>query len=191
MDERDYINELFKKAVAEYFEEENRLKKLIKNAVAEYFEEEDWIKELIKKAVAEYLTETGETKTEITLNAAAAPREVNIEKEVTDIMHVIGIPAHIKGYAYMREAIVMGYNDPEILNCVTKRLYPDLAKKFCTTPSRVERAIRHGIELAWSRGNIERIEEIFGYTINSSKGKPTNSEFIASVVDHFRLRYMQ
>lgn len=178
MDERDYINELFKKAVAEYFEEENRLKKLIKNAVAEYLAETGE-------------TKTEETKTEVRVNAAVAPREGNIEKDVTDIMRVIGVPAHIKGYQYMREAIVMGYNDPEILNCVTKILYPDLAKKFCTTPSRVERGIRYAIEAAWSRGNIEKCEEIFGYTINSNKGKPTNSEFIALFVDHFRFHYIQ
>lgn len=113
----------------------------------------------------------------------------NIETSITSIMHDIGVPAHIKGYLYLREAIAMVYNDIELLGSITKILYPDIAKKFNTTSSRVERAIRHAIEVAWNRGNIDTIMEIFGYTINVSKAKPTNSEFIAMVADRLRLKY--
>jgi len=113
----------------------------------------------------------------------------NIESSITNIMHDIGVPAHIKGYLYLREAITMVYNDIELLGSITKILYPDIAKKFNTTASRVERAIRHAIEVAWNRGNIDSITELFGYTINVSKAKPTNSEFIAMVADKLRLKY--
>ena len=111
----------------------------------------------------------------------------NLETEITEIIHEIGVPAHIKGYQYLREAILMSVNDMEMLNSITKILYPSIAKKFQTTPSRVERAIRHAIEVAWSRGKIDTIDELFGYTINNGKGKPTNSEFIALITDRIRL----
>lgn len=111
----------------------------------------------------------------------------NLEAEITNIIHEIGVPAHIKGYLYLREAIFMVVNDVELLSAVTKELYPSIAKKFNTTASRVERAIRHAIEVAWSRGQVETINKIFGYTIRNSKGKPTNSEFIAMVADKLRL----
>lgn len=113
----------------------------------------------------------------------------NIEAYVTGIMHDIGVPAHIKGYLYLREAITMVYNDIELLGSITKILYPEIAKKYNTTASRVERAIRHAIEVAWNRGNIDSITELFGYTVNVSKAKPTNSEFIAMVADKLRLEY--
>lgn len=113
----------------------------------------------------------------------------NIETNITNIMHEIGVPAHIKGYLYLREAITMVYHDIELLGSITKILYPDIAKKFNTTASRVERAIRHAIEVAWNRGNIDSITELFGYTINVSKAKPTNSEFIAMVADKLRLEH--
>lgn len=111
----------------------------------------------------------------------------NLETEITEIIHEIGVPAHIKGYQYLREAILMSVNDMEMLNSITKILYPSIAKKFQTTPSRVERAIRHAIEVAWSRGKMDTIDELFGYTINNGKGKPTNSEFIALITDRIRL----
>ena len=101
----------------------------------------------------------------------------SLEERVTEIIHEIGVPAHIKGYQYLREAIIMSVNDMEMLNSITKILYPEIAKKYQTTPSRVERAIRHAIEVAWSRGKMDTIDELFGYTINNGKGKPTNSEF--------------
>ncbi len=112
---------------------------------------------------------------------------LGLEKEVTNVIHEIGIPAHIKGYQYLREAITMSINDMDILNSITKQLYPNIAKKYNTTPSRVERAIRHAIEVAWSRGKMDTIDKLFGYTINNGKGKPTNSEFIALIADRLRL----
>ncbi|HLR75144.1 MAG TPA: sporulation transcription factor Spo0A [Virgibacillus sp.] len=113
----------------------------------------------------------------------------DLEGDITNIIHEIGVPAHIKGYMYLREAITMVYNDVELLGSITKVLYPDIAKKFNTTASRVERAIRHAIEVAWSRGNIESISALFGYTVSVSKAKPTNSEFIAMVADRLRLEH--
>ncbi len=115
----------------------------------------------------------------------------DLEKDVTDMIHEIGVPAHIKGYQYLREAIMMSVEDPEMLNSITKILYPSIAKRFQTTPSRVERAIRHAIEVAWSRGKMETLDALFGYTINIGKGKPTNSEFIALIADRIRLRYRE
>lgn len=113
----------------------------------------------------------------------------DLEKDVTDMIHEIGVPAHIKGYQYLREAIMMSVEDNEMLNSITKILYPSIAKKYQTTPSRVERAIRHAIEVAWSRGKMETLDSLFGYTINIGKGKPTNSEFIALIADKIRLHY--
>ncbi len=112
---------------------------------------------------------------------------VDLETRVTSILHEIGVPAHIRGYHYMREAIIMAIEDIDVLNYITKELYPSIAKKCSTTPSRVERAIRHAIEVAWSRGRVEVIDSLFGYTINNHKGKPTNSEFIALIADKLRL----
>ena len=109
----------------------------------------------------------------------------DLEKDVTEMIHEIGVPAHIKGYQYLREAIMMAVDDMEMLNSITKILYPTIAKKFQTTPSRVERAI----EVAWSRGKMETLDALFGYTINTGKGKPTNSEFIALIADKIRLLY--
>jgi two-component system, response regulator, stage 0 sporulation protein A len=113
---------------------------------------------------------------------------IDLEQEITSIIHEIGVPAHIKGYMYLREAITMVVNDMELLSAVTKELYPSIAKKFNTTASRVERAIRHAIEVAWGRGQVETINKLFGYTIHNDKGKPTNSEFIAMVADKLRLK---
>jgi sporulation transcription factor Spo0A len=113
----------------------------------------------------------------------------DLEKDVTDMIHEIGVPAHIKGYQYLREAIMMSVEDNEMLSSITKVLYPSIAKKYQTTPSRVERAIRHAIEVAWSRGRMETLDALFGYTINTGKGKPTNSEFIALIADKIRLQY--
>ena len=115
--------------------------------------------------------------------------ERNLETDVTEIIHEIGVPAHIKGYQYLRDAIIMSVGDMDMLNSITKILYPTIAKKHQTTPSRVERAIRHAIEVAWSRGKMDTIEELFGYTVSGGKGKPTNSEFIALIADKIRLEY--
>ena len=111
----------------------------------------------------------------------------DMESKVTDVIHEIGIPAHIKGYQYLRHAILMVVKDLDIINCITKELYPTVAKDFNTTPSRVERAIRHAIEVAWDRGDTEVLNSFFGYTIANTKGKPTNSEFIAMIADKLRL----
>ncbi len=111
-----------------------------------------------------------------------------LEEDVTEIIHEVGVPAHIKGYQYLREAIIMSVNNMDMLNSITKILYPGIAKKFQTTPSRVERAIRHAIEVAWSRGKMDTLDDLFGYTISNGKGKPTNSEFIALITDKIRLQ---
>jgi len=115
--------------------------------------------------------------------------EHDLEKDVTEMIHEIGVPAHIKGYQYLREAIMMSVNDIEMLSSITKVLYPTIAKKYDTTSSRVERAIRHAIEVAWNRGRMETLNSLFGYTISTGKGKPTNSEFIALIADKIRLSY--
>lgn len=115
--------------------------------------------------------------------------ERNLETDVTNIIHEIGVPAHIKGYQYLRDAIMMSVNDSEMLNSITKLLYPSIAKQHKTTPSRVERAIRHAIEVAWSRGKMDTIDDLFGYTVSNGKGKPTNSEFVALIADKIRLEY--
>lgn len=113
----------------------------------------------------------------------------DLETEITHVLHEVGVPAHIKGYLYLRESIDMIYHEIELLGSITKTLYPDVAKKYKTTSSRVERAIRHAIEVAWSRGNVDAISKIFGYTVNVNKSKPTNSEFIAMIADRLRLQH--
>ena len=111
-----------------------------------------------------------------------------LEEMVTSIIHEVGVPAHIKGYQYVREAIMITVENMEVINSVTKILYPEVAKRFHTTPSRVERAIRHAIEVAWDRGDLETLQRFFGYTVSNAKGKPTNSEFIAMISDRIRLK---
>lgn len=142
-------------------------------------------------AEQKYFIQKNESET-VSLNQLdSSPKEIemkDLESEITNIIHEIGVPAHIKGYFYLREAISMVVNDIELLSAVTKELYPSIARKYNTTSSRVERAIRHAIEVAWSRGQVESINKIFGYTIHNEKGKPTNSEFIAMVADRLRLK---
>ena len=123
----------------------------------------------------------------IDISSSKASKEDNLEALVTNVIHEVGVPAHIKGYQYLREAIMMVVNDIDVINQITKSLYPKIASKYNTTPSRVERAIRHAIEVAWGRGEQKAVESIFGYTISASKGKPTNSEFIAMIADKLRL----
>ena len=126
------------------------------------------------------------------LNASRrSAADAGLESVVTDIIHEIGVPAHIKGYQYLREAIILTIRDMDMINAVTKVLYPEVARKFSTTPSRVERAIRHAIEVAWDRGDIEVLQKFFGYTVSNIKGKPTNSEFIAMIADHLSLKQKQ
>ena len=114
--------------------------------------------------------------------------KTSIESMVTGIIHEIGVPAHIKGYQYLREAIIIAVNDMDVINAITKVLYPQVAKTFQTTPSRVERAIRHAIEVAWDRGDLDTLQRFFGYTVSNTKGKPTNSEFIALIADKLSLQ---
>jgi len=138
--------------------------------------------EELTKSFIEFLStmpEKGEIKDE----------EKDVKMLVTDLLHQIGVPAHIKGYRYLRDAIRLTIEDSEFIDSVTKKLYPSVAKLHKTTSSRVERAIRHAIEVAWDRGYIDLIEDLFGYTIHSEKGKPTNSEFIALIADHLKLKY--
>ena len=116
-------------------------------------------------------------------------KSADIETQVTQIIHQIGVPAHIKGYQYLRTAILLTIKDSDIINSVTKVLYPSVAKKYATTTSRVERAIRHAIEVAWDRGDVDTLNSYFGYTIQNNRGKPTNSEFIAMIADNLRLKY--
>ena len=127
--------------------------------------------------------------TSVMMERPLAPEQsaYQLEAKVTAILHDIGVPAHIRGYHYMREAIIMAVNDMDVLNYITKELYPSIAKKCNTTPSRVERAIRHAIEVAWNRGKVDVIDQLFGYTVSKNKGKPTNSEFIALIADKLRL----
>lgn len=132
------------------------------------------------------LTGAGRTEQDNILNIKSEKR--SLEMMVSEIMHQIGVPAHIKGYQYLREAIILAINDDDIMNSVTKLLYPTVAKTYKTTASRVERAIRHAIEVAWDRGDVDILSSYFGYTIQNSRGKPTNSEFIAMISDKLRLK---
>ena len=149
--------------------------------------DEDTLVNRIKLLGKEEAVSTGRVFSVTSQCDPAKQEEKDLEEQVTDMIHEIGVPAHIKGYQYLRDAILMCIQDMEMLNYITKVLYPAIAKKYQTTPSRVERAIRHAIEVAWSRGEISIIESIFGYTVNRGKGKPTNSEFIALIADKIRL----
>ncbi len=134
-----------------------------------------------------YISAREEKTNYITIDPSKKSSECNLEALVTNVIHELGVPAHIKGYQYLREAIMMVVNDIELINEITKQLYPEIAERYKTTPSRVERAIRHAIEVSWSRGRLETTNGIFGYTVSAAKGKPTNSEFIAMVADKLRL----
>ncbi len=140
---------------------------------------------MIKPCAVQSVTERIQ---EIAFAGGEQQSKVDIESMVTGIIHEIGVPAHIKGYQYLREAIIIAVNDMEVINAVTKVLYPQVAKAFSTTPSRVERAIRHAIEVAWDRGDLDTLQRFFGYTVSNTKGKPTNSEFIALIADRLQLQ---
>jgi len=156
--------------------------------VVKPFDFQVFIKRLKQTVELEYSSpESNSSKSNNISAKKATSMEKNIETKITKIIQEIGVPAHIKGYMYLRESITMVINDMDYLGAVTKELYPSVAEKFNTTPSRVERAIRHAIEVAWNRGKIDTIDKIFGYTVNNNKGKPTNSEFIALIADKLRL----
>lgn len=129
-----------------------------------------------------------EVRRNMTVESEKQYTQQSLEEDVTEMIHEVGVPAHIKGYQYLREAIIMSVNNMDMHNSITKVLYPGIAKKYQTTPSRVERAIRHAIEVAWSRGKMDTLDDLFGYTISNGKGKPTNSEFIALITDKIRLQ---
>lgn len=155
---------------------------------ASYYILKPFQNETILKRIKEIQKEARDNKDSINvIGYSVNTKEISLETRVTDMLHEIGIPAHIKGYHYLRDAILMSIEDMDVLNAITKILYPTVAKKHQTTSSRVERAIRHAIEVAWSRGNLDTLEELFGYTVSNGKGKPTNSEFIALVADTIRL----
>lgn len=156
------------------------VEKQVMEAGADYFILRPFDNEMMFERVKNLLN--GET-------AEIIKQPQDLEVVVTDMIHQLGVPAHIKGYHYLRTAILLAIDDKELLESITKLLYPTVAKKYDTTSSRVERAIRHAIEIAWDRGNIETLNSFFGYTVNTCKGKPTNSEFIALVTDKLRLRY--
>ena len=159
------------------------LEKEVMDAGASYFMVKPFAPELLVSKIRAL-------KNMRSVSASQPKRELNnIEYIVTDIIHQIGIPAHIKGYHYLRTAIILSINDGEMINSVTKMLYPTVAQKYNTTSSRVERAIRHAIEIAWDRGDVDVLNSLFGYTVHTSRGKPTNSEFIALIADKLRLQY--
>ncbi len=143
------------------------------------------------KSLCEHLRHLldGQGKQTASVARAATESAPDIETQVTKIIHQIGVPAHIKGYQYLRTAILLTIQDSDVINSVTKVLYPSVAKKYQTTTSRVERAIRHAIEVAWDRGDVDTLNSYFGYTIQNNRGKPTNSEFIAMIADNLRLKY--
>ncbi|AAM24528.1 two-component system response regulator (stage 0 sporulation protein A) [Caldanaerobacter subterraneus subsp. tengcongensis MB4] len=142
---------------------------------------------MLSKRILELMEPDLDIVSRTVFHVVKAKKDYDLEAMITEIIHEVGVPAHIKGYMYLRDAISLVISNMEYLNSVTKMLYPKIAEKYNTTPSRVERAIRHAIEVAWSRGRTEVLNELFGYTINDEKGKPTNSEFIALIADKLRL----
>ena len=143
------------------------------------------LKPCTPRAVLERMEEIRNAQTQ---QKASRRFDTGIESMVTSVIHEIGVPAHIKGYQYLREAIILAVKDMDVINAITKVLYPQVAKTFSTTPSRVERAIRHAIEVAWDRGDLDTLQRFFGYTVSNTKGKPTNSEFIALIADKLQLQ---
>lgn len=162
-----------------------RLQQEALNAGAAYY----YIKPINVDALAQRIVNlTGWRGPDLPIAMTVPQNNMDLELMITDIIHQIGVPAHIKGYHYLRDAILLSVNNPEMINSITKQLYPTVAKHFSTTPSRVERAIRHAIEVAWDRGDVDVLNSYFGYTINIGRGKPTNSEFVAMIADKLRLK---
>lgn len=161
------------------------------NLGAEFFLVKPINMDILNKRIKQMFLKEEESKEENKISKAIVLKDNivqrDLEIDITNLIHEVGIPAHIKGYQYLRDAITLAVNDMDILSAVTKELYPTIAKKNNTIPSRVERAIRHAIEVAWNRGRIETIDALFGYTVKNDKGKPTNSEFIAIISDKLRL----
>ena len=172
-----------------------RMPKTIKTIVLSAFCSQSMVQEVMQMGAWYFIPKPAHIDSLLDrIRQAAAPESSamplpSLEADVTAIIHEVGVPAHIKGYQYVREAIIIAVQNMDVINAVTKVLYPEVAKRFHTTPSRVERAIRHAIEVAWDRGDLETLQSYFGYTVNSAKGKPTNSEFIALIADHLRLKF--
>lgn len=163
------------------------LERELTNAGASYF----FLKPIETDVMVERIIEITKSRRQATSwTQPALPNrgQPDLQMLVTEIIHQIGVPAHIKGYHYLRDSIILAIEEPDIINSVTKQLYPSVAKKNSTTPSRVERAIRHAIEVAWDRGDVDTLNSFFGYTIHNGRGKPTNSEFIAMISDKLRLK---
>ena len=171
-----------------------RMPKMVKTIVLSAFCSQNMVQEVMQLGAWYFIPKPAHVESLLErIREAVVPEETTVvrpslEAEVTAIIHEVGIPAHIKGYQYVREAIILTVQDMEMINAVTKMLYPEVARRFHTTPSRVERAIRHAIEVAWDRGDLETLQSYFGYTVNSAKGKPTNSEFIALIADKLQLQ---
>lgn len=161
------------------------LQREVMSAGASYFVLKPYKLSNLLDVIKHLFNEISEEKSGIKLKNLT---DADMEVQVTEILHQIGVPAHIKGYHYLRDSIIMSVEHPEIINAVTKQLYPSVAKRYDTTSSRVERAIRHAIEVAWDRGDVDVLNSYFGYTIHNSRGKPTNSEFIAMISDKLRLQ---
>lgn len=164
------------------------LQRELTNNGAAYFFLKPVDDEAMVERIVELLRATAQETGAVPMARGAVRTQLDLEVLVTDVIHQIGVPAHIKGYHYLRDSIILAIEEPEIINSVTKALYPTVAKKNSTTPSRVERAIRHAIEVAWDRGDVDVLNSYFGYTIHNGRGKPTNSEFIAMISDKLRLR---
>mgnify|MGYP004613107105 FL=1 len=167
-----------------------------KTIMVSAFYREQLVMQAMEKGAAYFMAKPCETESLMERMRQAVREEpagqedtsLALERMVTSIIHEVGVPAHIKGYQYVREAIVIAVQDMDVINAVTKVLYPEVARRYNTTASRVERAVRHAIETAWDRGDLETLQRYFGYTVNSTKGKPTNSEFIAMIADRIRLQ---
>lgn len=166
------------------------LEREVMNAGASYFVLKPFeVKDLCERIVQMHNSVSGNIgSAKVMMSSVRSQQAPSLEVQVTEILHQIGVPAHIKGYHYLRDSIMMSVENPEIINAVTKQLYPSVAKRYETTSSRVERAIRHAIEVAWDRGDVDILNSYFGYTIHNSRGKPTNSEFIAMISDKLRLQ---
>ncbi len=183
-DTKSNLEKLLGKTIMDAIEREAReiAETVVTDALKKYADVEGKIPQEDMRNLARNLVRTDERA------ATRAITDVELDERISNILHEIGVPAHILGYQYMRKAIKAVVKDLDVLNCITKELYPAIAKGSGTTPSRVERAIRHAIEVAWDRGDIEKFNQYFGYNINSSKSKPTNSEFTATIADSLRLK---
>ena len=194
MDGFGMLSRISRKAVViavSAYESESTIRKIASMGADYYISKTVSISEIVDRIImftSSDRKDNGHNLEEVFKSKVEEDKEANIEAMVSNIIKLVGVPAHIKGYQFLRDAIIWTIDDMGIINAVTKELYPGIAKKYNTTSSRVERAIRHAIEVAWERGDIDTINKLFGYTVHTSKGKPTNSEFIAMIADKLRLQ---